>query len=134
MTAPRRHWFRFSLRTLFVVVTVFGIGLAWLGWELQLVRRRTALMDWARQNNLWSFFTVSEIRQKLPLLRASGSSDYPLALYEGVPQVSTIRRWLGDEALATMSFSEPPAVSKQEEFRAAFPETDFHCDNEGFDD
>jgi hypothetical protein len=28
MTPPRRRWFRFSLRTLFVVVTLLGI---WLG-------------------------------------------------------------------------------------------------------
>jgi hypothetical protein len=28
-TAPKRRWFAFSLRTLFVLVTVFGI---WLGY------------------------------------------------------------------------------------------------------
>ncbi len=40
--APKRRWFRFSLRTLFVVVTVFGV---WLGWNLHQVQERNRLMD-----------------------------------------------------------------------------------------
>lgn len=40
--APKRRWSRFSLRWLFVVVTVFG---CWLGWELSWVQqRRTAFI------------------------------------------------------------------------------------------
>ncbi len=41
MTAPRRRWFRFafSLRTLFVVVTMFG---CWLGYSLNWIRERHA--------------------------------------------------------------------------------------------
>ena len=37
--APKRRWFRFSLRTLFVVVTMFGVA-CWLGWNLRVVRQR----------------------------------------------------------------------------------------------
>ena len=39
MTAPNRRWFRFafSLRTLFVVVTVLCL---WLGWNVQQVQER----------------------------------------------------------------------------------------------
>ena len=37
MTAPKRRWFRFSLRMMFVVVTVFG---CWLGYELNWIRQR----------------------------------------------------------------------------------------------
>ena len=37
MTAPRRHWFRFSLRTLFVAVTALA---GWLGYELHWIRER----------------------------------------------------------------------------------------------
>ncbi len=40
--APKRRWFRFSLRTLFVVVTVFGI---WLGYELNWIRERHAIIE-----------------------------------------------------------------------------------------
>lgn len=44
MTAPKRRWPRFSLRTLFVAVTVFG---CWLGYELNWIRQRhAALVKW----------------------------------------------------------------------------------------
>jgi hypothetical protein len=49
MTAPRRRWFRFSLRTLFVVVTAFGI---WLGWQLHVVRERAAIRAWAEKREI----------------------------------------------------------------------------------
>ncbi len=39
--APKRRWFRYSLRTLFVVVTVFG---CWLGYELNWIRQRHELL------------------------------------------------------------------------------------------
>jgi hypothetical protein len=30
-----RRWFQYSLRTLFIIVTVFAV---WLGWELSIIR------------------------------------------------------------------------------------------------
>jgi hypothetical protein len=39
MTAPRRRW-SFTLRTLFVVVTMFG---CWLGWQAKTVHDRLAV-------------------------------------------------------------------------------------------
>ena len=36
-TASKRRWFNFSLRTMFVVVTVFG---CWMGYELNWIRQR----------------------------------------------------------------------------------------------
>ena len=38
--APKRHWFRFSLRTLFVVVTVFAVPLGWVAYQLNWIRQR----------------------------------------------------------------------------------------------
>jgi hypothetical protein len=40
--APKRRWFAYSLRTLFVVVTVFG---CWLGWNINIVRQRREARD-----------------------------------------------------------------------------------------
>lgn len=41
MTAPKRRWFRFGLRTMFVVVTVFA---CWLGYQLNWIRQRHAFL------------------------------------------------------------------------------------------
>jgi hypothetical protein len=43
MTAvPNRRWFHFSLRTMFVVVTLVAVPIAWLGAEIQWLRERQA--------------------------------------------------------------------------------------------
>jgi len=41
ITAPKRRWFRYSLRTLFVVVTLFA---CWLGWNPSRIRERERVM------------------------------------------------------------------------------------------
>jgi hypothetical protein len=43
--APERSWFRFSLRTLFLVVTLLGSGLGWLGYCLQWINQRHEFME-----------------------------------------------------------------------------------------
>lgn len=84
MTEPtKRRWFTFSLRTLFILVTVFCV---WLGWELNIVRQRSQ----ARRDFEGKFdFTTAEAYA---------------AMYAGTPpdSVATIswpRRLLGDEAV-----------------------------------
>ena len=49
MTAPRHRWFRgtFSLRTIFVVVTVLGLL---LGWPLYILRQRIFARAWIRSH------------------------------------------------------------------------------------
>ena len=41
MTAPKRRWFRFSLLTMLVVVTIFG---CWLGYQVNWIRQRRAIV------------------------------------------------------------------------------------------
>jgi hypothetical protein len=43
MTAPKRRWPRFTLRTLFVEVTVLGVALAWANWNVRQIRERERL-------------------------------------------------------------------------------------------
>ena len=40
MNAPKRRWPQFSLRTMFVVVTVLAVPLGWIGYSLNWIRQR----------------------------------------------------------------------------------------------
>jgi hypothetical protein len=46
---PPRRWFRFSLRTMFVLVTV---GCVWLGWEARVVMGRKSLRKQLEQQGV----------------------------------------------------------------------------------
>jgi hypothetical protein len=39
-TKPRRRWFSFSLRTLFVLVTLAALVVGWVAWSLNWIRQR----------------------------------------------------------------------------------------------
>ena len=42
---PKRRWFSFSLRTLFVVVTIIGVGAGWVAYQLNWIRERHRLIE-----------------------------------------------------------------------------------------
>src|SRR6185295_19980991 len=48
--SPRRRWFRFSLRTLLVVVTLLCV---WLGWQIHAVRQRSAIIAELRATGVY---------------------------------------------------------------------------------
>jgi hypothetical protein len=91
MTAPRRRWFRFafSLRTLLVVVTLFG---CWLGWELHVVRKRQSLIDSLPCDRAMN---IAE-----PLRPGFGHSE---AQAKAMAQVPLVRRLMGDFGLAELN-------------------------------
>ncbi len=43
-TKPKRRWFRFSLWTLFVLVTIIGVGAGWVLYQLNWIRQRHELI------------------------------------------------------------------------------------------
>ncbi len=43
--APKRRWFRFSLRTMFVMVTLLAV---WLGWQVRWLHRRDKFQSWLK--------------------------------------------------------------------------------------
>ena len=44
-TTPKRRWPRFTLRTLFVVVTLFGLVAGWVDYSLNWIRQREELLS-----------------------------------------------------------------------------------------
>jgi hypothetical protein len=47
--APKRRWFAFSLRMMFVVVTILGFAMSWVVYQLNWIRERHAF----RENHFW---------------------------------------------------------------------------------
>jgi hypothetical protein len=78
---PKRRWPRFTLRTLFVVVTVFGV---WLGWQLNWIRQRHVYL--ARRRELFiaqdklENYNVDEQSLSSYYGSASTSAPWPLRL------------------------------------------------------
>jgi hypothetical protein len=99
--APKRSWCSYSLRTLFVVVTVFGI---WLGWELESIRARKEFLatDPARIAGM----AYEEIYA-------------PLIPY---PTIPFWRAWLGDKPQATINISSTSPIEDFERAKGLFSE------------
>jgi hypothetical protein len=92
--APKRRWFAYSLRTLFVVVAVFA---CWLGWNVNVVRERQAV---------WREIVAEKETRDRGLLELfshwGGAIPFPYfkTIQEGsstAARLSFIRRLLGDE-------------------------------------
>jgi hypothetical protein len=95
-TKPKRHWFSFSLRTLFVLVTIIGVGAAWVTYQLDWIRdRHKFLQNWGvvvlaeipKSETAWNFWLFGErqvARLSVPLpLRSSASRLFPEAEIDG---------------------------------------------------
>jgi hypothetical protein len=106
---PRRRWFRFSLRTMFLLVTSFSL---WLGWQTWIVRERSAMRDWLDANG----GRVSPTMQGTQL-------DHEPFIFEQVNTLPFWRRWLGDQSIAAVSLPDfPPPTEQVERAKRLFPE------------
>lgn len=113
MAAPRRSWLNFSLRTLLIAVTACC---CYLGYEVNVVRQRKAKL---REFQTKDYIEVTMAADYLA--RHSGTSP-PSDLV----RVSTLRRWLGDEAIQRVGYN-PGIVdeAKLSTMRRWFPEANF---------
>lgn len=99
--APKRRWFRFSLATLFVVVTLLG---SWLGWNVRTVRQRRDMIE-SIEHRGGTLFLVGDRSR-----------------YKEAPEVPLVRQWLGDVAVSQIVPPKSGSVEEDEQIRAAFPE------------
>ena len=110
---PKRRWFSFSLRTMFVVVTIFGV---WLGWQLKIVRERKAVLAEIKRTE------KSQFDDDYIGLESEFDPDDRVDLESA--RISFGRRLLGDESclfLALPKSLDPQWIERAE---AAFPEAE----------
>jgi hypothetical protein len=111
---PRRPWLRFSLRTMFVIVTVLS---CWLGWESSVVRERQAVRRESEERGFFHFVSADEYLRRYP----------PGDTRPDVARVSIFRQWLGDEAIQEIwYYRDDQRISEVEQRRLAkaFPEAE----------
>ena len=117
-----RRWFRFSMRTMLILVTGLSGFLGWLGWELKYVRER---QQWILANQAlirpmdpiragWS----KEGEPTYDTTRSVVDGVYLRARTDGVP---SWRIWLGDEPVPSIVL--PVDSRDHERVKALFPET-----------
>jgi hypothetical protein len=112
VAAILRRPFRFSLRTLFLVVLLICVL---LGWQLHIVRERRAMRKWVEDNG-GMVDTSQETRELWRSLEEGSKFD---VLDTGIP---FLRKLLGDEAISAIG--PPCSVTVEEELKLKklFPE------------
>jgi hypothetical protein len=95
--APKRRRFHFGLRTLFVVVAVFG---CWLGWQIHVVRSRYGFLRHMKHD------------------RVPGMT-YNTGNHEEVP---IWRRWMGDYGIIDMHVPIDATAEEGATAKSLFPE------------
>jgi hypothetical protein len=106
---PRRRWLRFSLRTLFVLVTVIA---CWLGWQVHVVQHRKAILKQIEADG--GFFPDSFKYSTGIMMFRSGDYDY---------QISKTRRSLGDRPVHSIVFRRRLTAADRHAIEA-FPEAE----------
>lgn len=120
MTAPsKRCWFRFSLRTMFVVVTVLSCALGWLVWQVHIVSERRAVVDWF--NSRHSLDGIHSIDGDIAAYYAVTSlcgGSYRKLKAKGFPTLPWYRMALGDKPVYVL---EVP-TDRKTKAESLFPE------------
>jgi hypothetical protein len=125
MIAPKRRWFRWSLRTMFVAVTVVACWLGWLVWQVQIVQERKATAQRIRVDG-GGVYTVCT-REEAPGI-------VTLVLHDGTTprsgdqirqeSVGRVRQWLGDLPATYVDLSVGSTELEVQRAKAVFPESE----------
>jgi hypothetical protein len=117
-TKPKRGWFRFSLRTMFVLVTIIGV---WLGFQVSTVYHRKRLLSRldpavGRYPTFRTVMRRDEFGYGPAVLEGEISMD-------GEHQPSWIRRALGDHFVPVILLPDSGTPEEVMAYRDAFPES-----------
>ena len=113
--ASNRRWFRFSLRTLFVVVTLVCIA---LGWDAAKVIQRNALLGqikFREGSTLVDWSDPDRTSRRGVLASSARRRSFPMTGHS----ISPVRRLLRDRSIG---FAAVFTEAEFEAFRGRFPE------------
>jgi hypothetical protein len=99
ISAPSRRW-SFTLRTLFVVVTIAALGAAWIAWEYRTARAR------------YRYLYVDEV------------SRITSAFDPAKNELSFLRRYFGDTTMMSIWLPIGSTAADIEKARRLFPEAE----------
>ena len=108
-----RPWFRFSLRTMLIVVTALC---CWLAWESSVVQRRKAVMREFQATAAVHFTTADDMAKWWP------ANAPPMK----IAKVPWVRRVLGDVAVQEIWYHQPPPEADLTRLKSTFPEARMH--------
>jgi uncharacterized protein (DUF2236 family) len=74
-TKPKRRWFQFRLRTLFVLVALFSVPMGWISYQLYWIHQRHAFR--ANPDVLPFVLTITEVPKTPWQLKLLGERDPP---------------------------------------------------------
>lgn len=119
---PRRRWFRFafSLRTLFVIVTLAALLFGWVAYNYQIVSERKQLLQELR-TSLGSI-TLAHATLETGEAAAPQSAGYMEPRGHEYARVGWIRRALGDESCVRLAVPTEIDPALRERIERAFPE------------
>jgi hypothetical protein len=107
----KRRWYQFSLRTLFLVVTAFGVL---LGWESHVVRQRLAALEEVKRAGGCSLSTVELCRECDEL--------HILPPKEVSATIPFYRAWFGDESVPSICVAYDAPSGEEKRIANLFPE------------
>ena len=105
----KRRWFQFSLRSLLIGVTLLALPLAYVGWQVRIVREPKEMLDGVVLNNC--AFQLYGMR-----FSVLARTDFP------DPPIPWIRKALGDVWVSWIVVGREVTEDDFERIWAAFPE------------
>ncbi len=105
---PRRRWLRFSLRTLFVLVTVWGVALGCLAWQMSIIYQRKSALENLPDGSYFVCYSEFGPGHAQPTLSAA----------------ARVRRFLGDDPVEFFWIPSAQYENVVGSLKVLFPEAD----------